>query len=240
MPEARSSPPPTSRARRSRRLSLPSSRLLRAAGWWRQPPTRSPWPPPDRASSPRSSPGPPMNGDRDMTTKRFFMAVKGLPSPSGGGGASLRVIARGDPVPLPIKPSPSPRPWDSFLAWMLGGSLTVILPCLALAAFFNLAERGLWWEIGWALMLIALLALATWLIARPVLDLSRASAGIESGDLSSRAVPGGGGETRRLALTFNAVLDRFVKDLPRLRGAASESAKRLSVSAEQLASATAE
>src|SRR4029077_14913029 len=201
----------------------------RAAGWWRQPPGRSPWPPPDRASSPRSSRGPPMNGDRDMA-KRFFVALKGLASPSGGGATSLRVIARGDSDPLPFKPLPSPRPWDSFLAWMLGSLLAVIIPCLALAAFFNLAQRGLWWEIGWALMLIALLALATWLIARPVLDLSRASAGIESGDLSSRAVPGGGGETRRLALTFNAVLDRFVKDLPRLRGAASESAKRLSVS----------
>jgi methyl-accepting chemotaxis protein len=123
---------------------------------------------------------------------------------------------------------------------MLGGSLLVILPFLAIAAFFNLAQQGWWWEIGSVLLLVALLASATWFTARPVLALSRTAAAIESGDLSSRAVPSGGAETRRLALTFNAVLDRFTNELPRLQGAASESAKRLSVSAEQLASATAE
>ena len=77
-------------------------------------------------------------------------------------------------------------------------------------------------------------------VAAPVGALIEGAHRIEAGDLSSRAVPSGGGETRRLALTFNAVLDRFVKELPRLRGAASDSAKRLSVSAEELASATAE
>jgi methyl-accepting chemotaxis protein len=168
------------------------------------------------------------------------MALKRPPSAGAGGGTSLRLVTRGEANPLPPKRLPDPRPWDSFLVWMLGGSLIVILPFLALAAFFNLAQQGWWWEVGSVLLLIGLLALATWFTARPVLSLSRASAGIESGDLSSRAVPSGGGETRRLALTFNAVLDRFVKELPRLRGTASDSAKRLSVSAEELASATAE
>jgi methyl-accepting chemotaxis protein len=85
-----------------------------------------------------------------------------------------------------------------------------------------------------------MLGLITWLVARPVLELSRAAASLESGDLSSRAVPLGGGQTRRLAMAFNAVLDRFVNELPRLRGDASESAARLSTSAEKLAAATAE
>jgi methyl-accepting chemotaxis protein len=135
---------------------------------------------------------------------------------------------------------PGPRPWDSFFAWALAGTLMVVLPFLAVAAYFDLAKRGLWFELGSVLLLVLMLGLVTWLIARPVLALSRAATGIESGDLSSRAASSGGGQTRRLALTFNAVLDRFVNELPRLRGDASESAARLSSSAEKLASATAE
>ena len=135
---------------------------------------------------------------------------------------------------------PRPQPWDSFFAWALAGTLVVVLPFLVLAAYFDLARRGFWFELGSVLVLVATLGLVTWFIARPVLALSRAAAGIESGDLSSRVASSGGGQTRRLALTFNAVLDRFVNELPRLRGDASESAARLSRSAEKLASATAE
>jgi len=133
-----------------------------------------------------------------------------------------------------------PRPWDTFFARALARSLVVILPFIALSAYFNLAQRGLWFELGSVVALVAVLALTTWFTARPVLALSRAAAGIESGDLSSRATSSGDGQTRRLVQTFNAVLDRFVNELPRLRGDASESAARLSVSAEKLASATAE
>jgi methyl-accepting chemotaxis protein len=78
------------------------------------------------------------------------------------------------------------------------------------------------------------------LVTRPVLALARAAAAIDSGDLAVRAVPSGGGQTRRLARSFNALLDQLINELPRMRGQASESAGKLSLSAEQLASATAE
>ena len=135
---------------------------------------------------------------------------------------------------------PAPRPWDSFFLWTLAGSLVVVVPFLALAANLDLGRRGWVLEAGSVALLVAILALTTWFTTRPVLALSRASAAVGSGDLSARAVPSGGGQTRRLTMTFNAVLDHFVKELPRLRGQASESAGRLSITAEQLASATAE
>jgi methyl-accepting chemotaxis protein len=152
----------------------------------------------------------------------------------------LRVVT---PPEGAIESSPSlprPRPWDGYFVWALAGSLVVILPFLALAAYFNLAQRGVWFELGSVVVLVVILALVTWFTARPVLGLSDAAAGIDSGDLSSRAVPSGGGQTRRLAMTFNGVLDRFVNELPRLRGDASQSAARVSASAEKLATATAE
>ncbi len=134
----------------------------------------------------------------------------------------------------------TPKPWDRFFVRMLLGTLVVVVPFVVLAAYFNVRQGGPWMGIAALLVLIGLLGLSTWLTARPVLALSRVAAGVESGNLSSRAVPGGGGETRRLALTFNALLDRVGKELPRIRGKASESANRLSASAEQLATATAE
>ena len=123
---------------------------------------------------------------------------------------------------------------------MLVGSLVVAIPLFILAAFFNLAQWGSWAGIAATIVLTGLLTLSAWWLARPIAELSRAAAQFESGDPSSRAIPGGGGETRRLAMTFNSLLDRLVVDLPRLRGANTESAARLSVSAERLAAATAE
>jgi methyl-accepting chemotaxis protein len=135
---------------------------------------------------------------------------------------------------------PDHKLWDSFFGWMLLSSLVVAVPFFVLAAFFNLAQWGLLAGIGTLLVLIALLAASTWLIARPVVALSRTAASVESGDLTSRAVPGGGGETRRLATTFNALLDRLVVDRTRVRGEDSESATALHASSEQLAKATTE
>ncbi|HZK72976.1 MAG TPA: methyl-accepting chemotaxis protein [Clostridia bacterium] len=154
---------------------------------------------------------------------------------------SLRVVTpmASDPPPAWVDPFDQ-RPWDSYFVWMFLGVLVAVLPFFVLAAFFNLAQWGLWAGVGTMLALIAIVALASWLIARPVLALSRAAAEVESGDLSTRAVPAGGGQTRRLALTFNTLLDRLVMEVPRLRREAGESATRLSVSAEQLASATAD
>jgi methyl-accepting chemotaxis protein len=162
------------------------------------------------------------------------------PSDAAGTATILRLPTAPDGDVAPRMTFERRRPWDSFFAWALAGSLAVILPFVALAAYFNLAQRGVWFELGSVVMLVVILALVTWFTARPVLSLSRAAAGIESGDLSSRAVSSGGAQTRRLVQTFNGVLDRFVYELPRLRGDASESAVRLSVSADKLASATAE
>jgi methyl-accepting chemotaxis protein len=132
------------------------------------------------------------------------------------------------------------KPWDSLLVRMILGWLVVLVPFFVLAALFNLAQQGLWPGVGALLVLATLLALSTWWIARPVLALSRVAAAIESGDLSVRAVPAGSGETRRLAHTVNRLLERIVTELPRLRGQASESTRRLSVSVELLGTATAE
>jgi methyl-accepting chemotaxis protein len=132
------------------------------------------------------------------------------------------------------------KPWDSFFLRMILSSLVVVLPLFVLAAFFNFGQLGFWLEGGTLVLLLAILVLSTWWIVRPVLALSRVAAAIQSGDLSLRAVPGGGGETRRLARTLNGLLDRIVFELPRLRGHASESTHRLAVSVELLGTATAE
>jgi methyl-accepting chemotaxis protein len=132
------------------------------------------------------------------------------------------------------------KPWDSFFVRMILGWLVVLLPFFVLAAVFNVAQQGFWPRVGALLVLAALLALSTWWIARPVLALSRVAAAIESGDLSLRAVPAGGGETRRLADMVNRLLERIVTELPPLRGQAGESTRRLAVSVELLGAATAE
>jgi methyl-accepting chemotaxis protein len=132
------------------------------------------------------------------------------------------------------------KPWDSFLVRMILGWLVVLVPFFVLAVLFNLAQLGIVPGVGAFLLLAALLALSSWWIARPVLALARVAAAIESGDLSVRAVPGGGGETRRLGNTLNRLLDRVVTELPRLRGQASESTRRLAVSVELLGTASAE
>jgi len=132
------------------------------------------------------------------------------------------------------------KPWDSFLLRLMLSSLAVVLPFFVLAAVFNLAQRGLWPGVGALLVLVGFLALCAWWSARPVLALSGVAAAIESGDLSLRAVPSGGGQTRRLAHAVNGLLDRLVMELPRLRVQASASAGRLAVTAQLLGTATAE
>jgi methyl-accepting chemotaxis protein len=155
---------------------------------------------------------------------------------------SLRVLrptdsaVRTDSLNLPEHQNP----WDGFFLRMVVGSLVVVVPGFVLAARFNLAQLGLWLELGALLLLVAILALSMWWIARPVLALSRVAAAIESGDLSLRAAPAGGGETRRLALAVNELLDRIVMELPMLRGQADESTHRLEISVEKLGTATLE
>jgi methyl-accepting chemotaxis protein len=160
--------------------------------------------------------------------------------PGSAGGTNIVVL----PAPISDPPTyrtnlPDPRPWNGLFAWMLGASLLVVLPGLALLVFLNPHLLQSWWELATLFALVALLALSTWLAARPLLELSRAVQDFQSGDLAARAVPSGGPETRRLAMTFNAIAERFATDLPQLRGQATNSAIRLSVSAEVLATAAA-
>jgi methyl-accepting chemotaxis protein len=145
-------------------------------------------------------------------------------------------------VALKIAPpdrAPAPRyePWASFYLWALGGSLAVVVPASVIAAF-NPWLLTSWLGLGALAILIGLLAVATWLTARPVMSLARAAADFESGDLSARAIPGGGGETRRLAETFNSLADNVAHDRPRMLAEAGDAATHLSVAAEQLSTAT--
>jgi methyl-accepting chemotaxis protein len=132
------------------------------------------------------------------------------------------------------------NPWDSFFLRMTLSWLVVLVPFFVLAGVFNLAQQGLWLEIVALLLLVGIMALSTWWNARPVLALSAVATAIESGDLSVRAVPGGGGQTRRLAHAVNRLLDHLAIELPRIRTQATETSGRLAVSAQRLGTATAE
>jgi methyl-accepting chemotaxis protein len=152
------------------------------------------------------------------------------------------VVLRPDPVervsdPVQVQHE---KPWDSFFVRLLATSLLVVLPVFAIGAIFNVARAGFWAAGGTLVVLVGSLTLAAWLLARPVLALSRSADELAAGDLTARALPTGSGQIRRLAETFNALLHQLVVELPRLHREASDSAMRLSVSAGQLVSATAE
>ncbi len=89
-----------------------------------------------------------------------------------------------------------------------------------------------------ALLLVGFAVVLAIFTTRPIVALSRAAASVEAGDLSARVELKGGGEVRRLADTFNAMVERLSSVLFRLRGEVSESAGKLAAVAEQLASAT--
>ena len=88
------------------------------------------------------------------------------------------------------------------------------------------------------LLLIGFAIVLAILTTRPIIALSRAATQIEAGDLTARVNLKGGGEVRRLSDAFNAMVERLSGVLSRLRGEVIESAAKLSVVAEQLASAT--
>jgi methyl-accepting chemotaxis protein len=149
-----------------------------------------------------------------------------------------------DVVTLTIAPRDSAkpvgnRPWESFFVRALGSTLVVVLPAFVLAALFPVPLAS-WIGIGALAVLVGLLAAAAWFTARPVMALSRAAAGIQAGDSEAHAVPSGGGETRRLAETFNQMVDSIVSEGPRQLGDAGDAASRLAVAAEQLSVATSE
>jgi methyl-accepting chemotaxis protein len=131
------------------------------------------------------------------------------------------------------------RPWESFFVWTLSATLVIVLPAFVLAALFPVLLAS-WIGIGAMAVLVGLLAAAVWFTARPVMALSRAAAAVQAGDSEAHAVPGGGGETRRLAETFNQMVDSIVREGPRQLGDAGDAASRLAVAAEQLSVATTE
>jgi len=89
------------------------------------------------------------------------------------------------------------------------------------------------------LLIVFAVALAVY-TTRPIVDLSRAVASVEGGDLTARVNLKGGGEVSRLGDTFNAMIERLSGVFFRLRGEVTEAAAQLSAAAEQLASATLE
>ncbi len=160
---------------------------------------------------------------------------KGLPAPAAR-PAEVVMLSISRPR---RSEAPRNRPWQSFFAWAFGASTTVVLPFFVLAAFYP-GLMASWLGIGALAALVGLLAIATWLTARPVMALSSAAADFQSGDLRARAIPGGSGETRRLAETFNAMVDNIVSEGPRMLGDARDAAARLSIAAEQLSVASSE
>lgn len=122
-----------------------------------------------------------------------------------------------------------------FLRTFLG-SFVVTAPFFVIAAFINV---GTWITLGTLLALGALMALSTWWMTRPVAALARAAAAVEAGDASARAIPAGAADTRRMAKTFNTLLDRLDADLARQTAEASDAAATMSV-ADRIAAAAVE
>jgi methyl-accepting chemotaxis protein len=158
---------------------------------------------------------------------------KRLPVPAS---RSAEIVTLTIASPPPVETAGN-RPWESFFVWALGASTLVFLPAFVLAALYP-GVLASWPGIGVLVALAGWLAAVTWFVARPVMTLSRAAADFQAGDLRARATPGGGGETRRLAETFNAMADNIVNEGPRLLGEAGDAAARLSFAAEQLSLAT--
>jgi methyl-accepting chemotaxis protein len=124
--------------------------------------------------------------------------------------------------------------WDGLFLRTFLGSVVVAAPFFAVAALMNV---GIWLSLGSFLVLAAMLAVLTWWMTRPVAAIARAAAAFDSGDFSARALVGGGEDTRRLATTFNSMLDRLDVDDAGNRAQASETTARISVSADRVAMA---
>ena len=64
--------------------------------------------------------------------------------------------------------------------WTLLSLLVIVLPLFVVGAFLKSTQLGLWFDIGMMLVLVAILAVAAWWLARPVVALARVASG--SGD----------------------------------------------------------
>jgi methyl-accepting chemotaxis protein len=151
---------------------------------------------------------------------------------------NLRVLKPGVPDPQPPPPVPVVgTTWDSLFLRTFLGSIVVTAPFFVIAALINV---GPWLSLGALLVLAAVLAAVTWWMTRPVAAIARAAGAVESGDLSARVVPAGGADTRRLATTFNTLVERLDANVTRNRSEASEVAARMVKSADRVAAAIAE
>ena len=151
---------------------------------------------------------------------------------------NLRVLKAGAPDPRPPRLAPAGgTTWDSLFLRTFLGSLVVAAPFFVVAALVNF---GIWLSLGSFLVLAAILAAVTWWMTRPVAAIARAAAAVESGDFSVRAVAAGGADTRRLAMTFNALVDRLDGNLTGNRPQANAAAARISASADRVAAAVAD
>ena len=146
---------------------------------------------------------------------------------------NLRVLNPETPDPRPARIIPSRHvSWDGLFLRTFLGSIVVTAPFFVVAALGNL---GIWLSLGSFLALAAILAAALWWMTRPVAALARVAEAVESGDSSARAVAAGGADTRRLAATFNAMLDRLDGDAVQKRAEATQAAARISASADRIA-----
>ncbi len=151
---------------------------------------------------------------------------------------NLRVLSPDAPGSLPARADVSGRrSWDRFYVRVLVSSLAVTTPFFVVAALVNL---GTWLFLGALLAAAVLLVVSTWWMAQPVGALSRAAEAVESGDYSARAKPAGSADTRRLAASFNILLDRVDGQLARARLEGSEAASTISASADRITRAVAD
>lgn len=151
---------------------------------------------------------------------------------------NLRVLKPGAPDPLPPRPVPvGGTTWDSLFLRTFLGSIVVTAPFFVIAALINV---GPWLSLGALLVLVAVLASVTWWATRPLAAIARAAGAVESGDLSARAVLAGGADTRRLATTFNTLVDRLDRDVALNGFESSDAEARIAASADRVAAAIAE
>jgi methyl-accepting chemotaxis protein len=160
---------------------------------------------------------------------------RSLPAP----GPRLAEVVKLNVAPTePAKPAGS-KPWDSFFVWAFGASLVAVLPAFVLAASYPVLLSS-WVGIGALAAVVGLLAAASWFIARPVMALSHAAADVQAGHRAAYAAPGGGGEMRRLAETFNQMVESIVDEGPRMLADAGDAAGRLAIAADHLSLAVSE
>jgi methyl-accepting chemotaxis protein len=154
---------------------------------------------------------------------------------------NLRVLKPEAPLPGPVHDGFASRSsWNGFFVRAFVCSLVVTAPFFVLAAFFDLAQWGVWLSLGALFVMAAILAVTTWWITRPVAALSRGAEAVDSGDLGARVFARGGRDTRRLATTFNMLVERLEKSVARPRGEEIDTPGRISASAARVTAAIAE